>query len=128
MNLLHRLCALWLILACLSEAPAQMAGSKIAAVDIQHVGPVSVSDALIRANIRVKPGDPYLPAAVDEDIRSLYSTGLFYDVRIGYTNTPAGVVLTYIVQGNPRVSEIRIVGNKKFSESKLRKTITSRVG
>ena len=128
MKFLHRLCALLLPLVWLSQSFGQIPGSKLAKVDIEHVGPASVSDSLIRANIRVKPGDPYLPAAVDEDIRSLYATGLFYDVRIGYTNTPAGVVLTYIVQGNPRVTEIRIVGNKKFSESKLRKTITTRVG
>ena len=47
---------------------------KVAKVEIEHVGPQSVSDELIRANIRVKPGDPYLRAAIDEDIRTLYAT------------------------------------------------------
>ena len=29
-------------------------------IDIKHVGPPAASDDLIRANIRVKAGDPYL--------------------------------------------------------------------
>jgi len=64
MKLLFRLCGLLLVLACL-PATAQPS-LKIAKVAIEHVGPLSVSDELIRANIRVKPGDLYLRAAVDE--------------------------------------------------------------
>jgi len=60
----------------------QLNAPKISRIDIKHVGPAAVSDELIRANIRTKPGDPYLPAAVDEDVRGLYGTGLFYNVRI----------------------------------------------
>jgi hypothetical protein len=40
---------------------AQLAASKISKIEVQHVGPASVGDELIRANIRVKPGDLYLP-------------------------------------------------------------------
>ena len=60
--------------ACL-PAVAQIASLKVAKIEIKHVGPPSVSDDLIRANIRVKPGDPYLRATVDEDVRTLYATG-----------------------------------------------------
>ena len=56
---------------CRLPATAQISSLKVSKVDIAHVGPLSVSDELIRANIRVKPGDFYLRAAVDEDIRTL---------------------------------------------------------
>lgn len=127
MKLLLRLCGLLLVLACL-PATAQLAAPKVAKVEIKHVGPQGVSDDLIRANIRVKPGDPYLRAAVDDDVRTLYATGQFYDIRVTDEQTADGVVLTYIVQANPRLTAIKFEGNKKYKDSKLLKKITSKVG
>ena len=128
MKLLLRLCGVFLLLACAPEVLAQLAASKIAKIQIQHVGPVSVSDELIRANIRAKPGDPYFPAAIDDDVRNLYATGLFYNVRVSATSSADGIVLTYLVQGNPRLTEIKFHGNTRFKDAKLRKTITAKVG
>ena len=39
-----------------------------------------------------------------------------------------GVVLTYVVQVRPRITEIKFEGNKKLSDSKLKKKITVKVG
>jgi outer membrane protein insertion porin family len=128
MKVLLSLCGLCLLLGCPPLARAQLGATKVAKIEIQHVGPASVGDELIRANIRIRPGDPYLPPAVDDDVRNLYATGLFYNVRVSATSTPNGLVLTYIVQGNPRLTEIKFDGNKKFKDSKLRKTISAKAG
>jgi outer membrane protein insertion porin family len=128
MKCLLRLCGILLALAWLLPARGQESGEKIAKVEIHHIGPAAASDELILANIRVKVGDQYKPASVDEDVRNLYATGFFYNVRIARTNTGEGLVLTYLVQGNPRLTDIKFEGNTKFSESKLRKTITSKTG
>jgi len=128
MKFLLRLCGLFLVLVCL-PATAQLSPLKVSKVEIQHVGPLSVSDELIRANIRVKPGDFYLPAAVNEDIRTLYATGQFYDIRVQSTNAPdGGVIVTYVLQGNPTLVDIKFQGNKKFKDSKLLKKVTSKKG
>ena len=107
---------------------AQPSGPKIAQIKIEHRGPASVSDELIRAHIRVKVGDPYLPPAVDDDVRNLYGTGFFYNIRVGFDQKPEGVILTYIVQGKLKLTEIKFKGNKKYSDAKLRKKLTSKVG
>ncbi len=126
--ILARACGL-LLAACLcSSALAQLASQKVSSVKVEHVGPQSVSDQLIKSHVRVKAGDPYLRAAIDDDVRELYSTGLFFNIRVSEESTRGGVVLTYIVQGNPRLTEINFEGNKKFSNSKLRKKATSKVG
>jgi outer membrane protein insertion porin family len=109
------------------RASAQFTEGKVAKIEIKHVGPQSVSDELIRSNIRVKVGDPYLRAAVDDDVKNLYATGFFYNIRVAEEMKPDGVWLTYVVQGNPRLTEIRFQGNKKFSEAKLRKKLSSKV-
>src|SRR6266481_4138446 len=96
---------LWALLLCCALAPSawgQASSGIISKIEIKHVGPASVSDELIRANIRVKLGDAYQRAATDDDVRNLYSTGLFYNIRVAPDITADGIVLTYVVQGKPR--------------------------
>ena len=97
-------------------------------INIKHIGPPAASDELIRSNLRVKVGDPYLRAAVDDDVRNLYATGFFYNIQVTADDTPDGVVLTYKVQGKPRLTDIKFQGNTKFKDAKLLKKISSKVG
>jgi outer membrane protein insertion porin family len=128
MKLLFRLCLMILLLGAAPPAPGQTSPSKVARIEIKHVGPQQVSDELIRANIRVKPGDTYMRPAIYDDVRNLYGTGFFYNIRVNEDLTSSGVVLTYVVQGNPRVTDIRFEGNKKYSDKKLEKKLTAKVG
>ena len=103
---------------------------------IRHVGPPAVSDELVRANIRVKEGDSYegatgeseLNSHIADDVRNLYTTGYFYNIRVGQQFTPEGVELTYVVQGKPLLTAIKFQGNKKYSNAKLLKKVTSKIG
>jgi outer membrane protein insertion porin family len=106
---------------------------------IKHIGPPAVSDDLIRANIRVKAGDPYARIAVDDDVRNLYATGYFYNVSVSEEITatqtegsgigdPKTLTLTYVVQGKPVLTEVRFTGNKRYSVGKLRRKVTSKPG
>src|SRR5512133_3953821 len=99
MKLLLRLCALLCLAACLPSWG--QVGAKVARVEIRHVGPASVSDALIRANIRIKPGHSFQPLATDEDVRNLFATGLFLNVQVSTDMTPDGLNVIYVVQPNP---------------------------
>jgi outer membrane protein assembly complex, YaeT protein len=125
---LFRLCVLILLLASQQGASAQSAPPKVARIEIRHVGPQEVSDHLIRSNIRVKVGDPYLRVAVDDDVRNLYGTGQFYNIRVMEEQTPEGFAITYVVQGKPRLTDIKYQGNSKYSIRKLQKKVTSKVG
>jgi outer membrane protein insertion porin family len=97
-------------------------------IEIRHVGPPAVSDELIRANIRVKPGEPYSPAATDDDVRTLKGTGYFRNVRVDADRTPTGMKLIYVVQGQPTLTDIRVEGNSRISTKSLMKKVTSKVG
>ncbi|HEX5397759.1 MAG TPA: outer membrane protein assembly factor BamA [Verrucomicrobiae bacterium] len=130
MKLVFRLFGLWLLLICAQAAWSQMlTPPKVDRVDIQYVGPASVSEQFIRANINLKAGDPYLPTVTEQDIHSLYATGQFYNIRVRADPQPdGGYVVTYIVQANLRITDVKISGNKKLSDSKIRKKITVKVG
>jgi len=117
------------MLGCATAAFGQNAGTKIDRVDIKFVGPASVSEQFVRANIRLKPGDIYRPNVTEDDVHSLYGTGEFFNVRISAdVADDGGMVLTYIVQVRPRITEIKFSGNVKLKESKLKKKLTSKVG
>ncbi|HEY6168237.1 MAG TPA: outer membrane protein assembly factor BamA [Verrucomicrobiae bacterium] len=122
----------WVLLAaiCLSAlgAGAQVPSRIVERIDIKHVGPPAASDELIRANIRIKVGEPYLRTTADDDVRNLFATGYFYNIRIGEEQGEKGVILTYVVQGKPTLTEIRFEGNKKYKRSKLVTKCASKVG
>lgn len=128
MRLLLRLCTLFLLLAWLPDGQAQYVGAKVTQINIHHIGPPAASDDLIRSNLRVKIGDNYLPAAVDDDVRHLYATGFFYNIQVGAGSSTNGIILTYQVQGKPRLTAIKFQGNTKFKAAKLLKKISSREG
>jgi outer membrane protein insertion porin family len=130
MKLFFRLFAIWLLLACAQHARSQEAmGPKIDQVNIRYVGPASVSEQFIRSHIQLKAGGTYLPAATENDIHSLYQTGQFHNIQIVFEQAAdGGVNLTYIVQVKPRLTEIKIAGNKKIRTSKIRKKITVKTG
>ncbi|MBI3881532.1 MAG: hypothetical protein HY301_15895, partial [Verrucomicrobia bacterium] len=115
----------------LPSARAQLGGGtgpKITQIVIQHVGPAAASEELVRANIRLKVGEPYLRTQADDDVRTLYATGYFYNIRIGEKFTDDGVILSYVLQGKPILMEILLKGNELYSRSKLMKKVTSKVG
>jgi outer membrane protein insertion porin family len=129
MNFISRCFGIWLLLGCAAAAWAQAAGPKIDRVDIKFVGPASVSEEFVRGNIRLKAGATYLPSLTEDDVHSLYGTGQFYNIRVTVDQADdGGVVLGYVVQVRPRISEIRLEGNKKVSDAKLKKNITVKVG
>ena len=110
-------------------ATAARAQPLVSKIMVTNMGPAAISEALIRANIHVKEGQPYNRSAVDDDIRNLYGTGYFQDIRVREDRAPdGGVILTYVMEGKLKLTDIGFVGNKKFSNSKLKKKLTSKIG
>ena len=72
----------WMVLFALCawarQAQAQLPQPAIIhKIIITNIGPQTVSESLVRANIRLKEGDRFVPAAADDDVRNLYATGYF---------------------------------------------------
>jgi outer membrane protein insertion porin family len=107
----------------------QTGGVKISRVDVKFIGPASVSEALIRDNIRLKAGGDFIPASTSDDVHALYGTGQFYNVRVSTDQADdGGVVVTYLVQVRPRITDVKLEGNAQLSDSKLRKKVTVKTG
>ena len=125
-SLFVKCCLLWLCLFGWSSS--LFAQQKIQQIEIRHVGPPAASDELARANIRVKVGDSYTRTGVDDDVRTLYSTGLFYNIRVVEERNADGINLIYVVQGKPVLTDVRLEGNQKYKNKKILKKVTSKIG
>ena len=126
---LRRYCVLLaLLIHWVPQTQGQVASPRVQQIEVRHVGPAAASDELIRANIRVKVGDPLMKTSVDDDVRNLYNTGYFYNIRVAEERADGGVKLIYVVQGKPLLTDIQFTGNTKFKTSKLQPKLTSKIG
>jgi len=129
MKLFFRLIGIWLLLGGVQAGWSQETGPKIDSVKIQYVGPESISRQFILSNIRTKAGDVYRLNSTQDDIHSLFATGKFRNIRVETDQADdGGVNLTFVVEARPIITAIQIEGNKKVSDSKLKKKITVKAG
>lgn len=98
----------------------------IRSIEIQYAGAQTVSREKILANMRTQVGKPFSQQSVDEDVRSLFATGDFANVRIFGEQQGDGVKVSVVVQGKARITAVNVVGVTRFKESRIRKEITAK--
>lgn len=96
-------------------------GKTISEVQIRYRGAKTVSEARLRNFMGTKAGGKYSSEQLDEDIRSLYESGLVDDVIWLAEPQGAKVKLIADVLTRPALGGVGFVGNTAFSDKKLAK-------
>ena len=109
-----------------AQAPAQ--APIIKEIDVQFVGPTTLSKERVLDNLATKPGAPYNERLVEEDIKSLYATGNVSNARIFAEPVTGGLKVTVLLQGRISVGEVLIEGAEAVPSSKIRKEIGMKPG
>jgi outer membrane protein insertion porin family len=110
------------------DAPAAQQGPPlISTVEVQYVGPQTISRERVLAQLRTKPGQPYSESVVEQDIRALYSTGSVQNVRIFGQADGERVKVMVVLQTRSLVNEIEISGAERISAKTLRKRIDLKI-
>ena len=99
----------------------------IRSIEIQYVGPQTVSKERVTAQIRTKAGQPYSESLAEQDIRGLYATGMVQNVRMFAEPEGDGVKVIIVLQTRSLVNEIEISGATKISAKSLRKRIDLKI-
>jgi len=94
---------------------------KVVTVDVR--GNRIVSTNTILSKIQTKQGLSLRQKTVNEDIKRLYATGFFDDVKLEVEDLPEGYKLIVEVDEKPIVKQITFEGAAAFKEEKLRKTL-----
>ena len=112
--------------AALAQDAANM--PLVKSIEVQFVGPQTVSKEKILANMRTRVGRPYSPRVTEEDVRNLYSTGNLTNVRMFGETQGDGVKVIVVVATKSTLAEIVFNGNTRVKTSKLRDEISSKAG
>ena len=107
--------------------PEQQGPPLISAVEIQYVGPQTISREKVMAQIRTRAGQPYSESLVEQDIKALYKSGQVQNVRIFGQADGEKVKVMVVLQTRSLVNEIEIEGAKRISAKNLRKRIKLKI-
>jgi outer membrane protein insertion porin family len=102
---------------------AHQAPPIVRSIDVQYTGPVTISRARVLAQMRTKVGLPYSDVVAEDDIRGLFNTGQFQNVRIFGQPEGDGVKVIVALQTRTMLNEIQIDGATRISPKRLRKNI-----
>ena len=114
--------ALSLAFASCSSDPSgpAMEGKRISRLTIHQEGSRSIDEARLRSHITSKEGSNYNREQIDDDIISLYESGLVDDVR--FRTEPDGNQVEVIAEATlrpPMGPGVGFVGNTMFSDQRL---------
>lgn len=90
-------------------------------VDVE--GNKRVDAEVIRREMRSKPGDAFSAEELNKDVERLWRLRYFDDIRVTREDVEKGIRLVVKVVERPVVQRIRIKGNRRLRDSKLREEI-----
>ncbi|MCM8783582.1 MAG: outer membrane protein assembly factor BamA [Candidatus Omnitrophica bacterium] len=93
---------------------------------IQVLGNITVSSSTILSKIKSKVGQAFSQKELDEDLKRLYATGYFSDIRIDLRETAEGLMVIFNVKERPVVESIVFEGNRIFKKERLEKAVGSK--
>lgn len=106
----------------MTNATAKVApyiGSRVTKVDL--VGKMAKDKEKIKEVLKMRAGSNITQAAFEEDLKSLYETGWFYEITPSFNRVPEGTQVFYNVSENPVLKQLDVEGNTKLSNSDIKK-------
>jgi outer membrane protein insertion porin family len=97
----------------------------IARIDLS--GNRRIESTVIYNVLKSSKGKLYSEDDLSADIRAIYRTGYFTDVKADVTDSPDGKVITFILEERPFVNEIQIKGNEAVKADDIRGVLSVKV-
>jgi len=108
-------------------AQSAAAAYKVGTLSMKFIGAANVNEQVVRANMQVREGIDLDDTLIDQDIRSLYKTGLFEFIEVKRDVRPDHTVnLVFELTPKFRVLSVRYDGNVKVKSSRLDKEIKTK--
>ncbi len=96
-------------------------GKNITQVSIRYVGSKTVDEARLRNLMVTKAGSVYRAENLDNDIKTLFESGLIENVKFLAEAAGNGVRVIAEIQTRPAINGVGFVGNTIFEDQKLAK-------
>jgi len=118
------------ILLCLgfgsvaSAAPLVPAEGEVTRVSVE--GTRQIDEAAVLAAVGLRSGESLSPEKVRRDLKAVYATGFFRDVRMELEPEDGGFHLVILVEEKPAIREVNLEGNKKIDDDDIREVLDVR--
>ncbi|HEX2881743.1 MAG TPA: outer membrane protein assembly factor BamA [Polyangiaceae bacterium] len=103
--------------AMTSDAAEQARDQPITDIDVRGNRRVTRDDML--GYLRLRPGQPFKPEALSDDVKALWSSGFFDDIIVELDQKDSGVLLTFLVRERPNISAVEFEGNDEIDTEDL---------
>lgn len=78
--------------------------------------------------VKLKPGDTFNAEIIQQDLKTIYDLGSFYDVQANFIEVPEGIKVVYVVTEKMMIKSIDFVGNKAVSSEALQNLSKGMIG
>ncbi|HJX65334.1 MAG TPA: POTRA domain-containing protein, partial [Polyangia bacterium] len=102
-------------------APIKVPSLKV--VRVQFRGNRKVEDDAIRVNLHTLPGSLLNKDILQEDVRAIWKMSYFEDVQVDSTDTPGGMVVTFVLKEKPALRKIYVSGHEEVGLSKINEVL-----
>ncbi|MCA9398868.1 MAG: outer membrane protein assembly factor BamA, partial [Candidatus Omnitrophica bacterium] len=95
---------------------------------IEVVGNKTISIATILSKIKTRVGQDYIQTVISDDLKRLYNTGYFSDVRVDRQEQDGGFKVIIFVEEKPIIEEITFSKTRYVKTKTLKRKLKSQVG
>ncbi len=92
---------------------------------IAPAGNRKIDSGAILKNIATKPGDPYDPAQLRQDLRSIFKMGYFDDIQIEVQQESNGKAVVFRIVEKPVIRTISFSGIDELKEEDIKEVVTT---
>ncbi len=101
-------------------------GETVVSVEIE--GNQRIEADAVLAGVSTSAGEPLSSEQIAGDVRRIYSLGFFRDVRVTTREVPGGVAVSFVVEENPVIRQVSVIGNDSVGGDEIKENLTLSVG
>ncbi len=87
-----------------------------------------IETAAVLKKIRIHVGDRFNRRVLSREVRHLFAAGFFSDIHVEGEPVDGGINLIFVVAENPLIASVKIEGNDKLTEKKIRPLLKMKAG
>lgn len=110
----------------LESAVESIQSKAVKAIEVK--GNKTISLATVLSRIKTRVGQDYLPAVISDDLKRLYNTGYFSDVRVDREDFEGGFRVIIFLEEKPIVEDITFTKTRHLKAKKLMSEMQTKAG
>jgi outer membrane protein insertion porin family len=110
----------------LESAAESLHNKTVKAIEVK--GNKTISLATVLSRIKTRVGQDYLPAVISDDLKRLYNTGYFSDVRVDREDFEGGFRVIIFLEEKPIVEDITFTKTRHLKAKKLMSEMQTKAG